>query len=94
MRSIISNDDFCFRCGSRSNLQCHHCLAGPYRRKADEDGLTVMLCMECHTGSRGVHTTREGMKWWKETLMPIAQAKYLETHTQEEWLKRYGHNFL
>ncbi len=94
MKSIISNNKRCYRCGSFSNLQIHHCLAGAYRKKADEDGLVVWLCLDCHTGSRGVHNTKEGMKWWREYLMPLAQSKYLESHTEEEWMSRYGRNFL
>ncbi len=94
MNSMISNARRCYRCGSCQNLQVHHCIAGAYRKKSDKYNLVVYLCAECHTGSRGVHTTREGMKWWREYLMPIAQTKFEETYGHDKWMMEFGHNFL
>lgn len=92
--SIIFNQYRCYRCGSIRNIHLHHVFAGSLRKKSDKYGLTVPLCAECHTGNRGVHNTEWGMKWWKEELMPIAQAKFEEKYGHELFMKEFRRNFL
>ena len=49
MKSIISNERVCYLCGSYANLQRHHAIHGWANRKlAEDDGLWVWLCMDCH----------------------------------------------
>jgi hypothetical protein len=40
--------DSCIFCG-RANTVTHHLIFGSLRRLADEDGLTIPVCPECHT---------------------------------------------
>ena len=91
--SIIQFHKQCLVCGSYGKLEKHHVLFGTPRRKyADEDGLWVWLCPEHHRGTYGVHG-KEGHDL-DLTLKRVAQRAYEETHTREEWLKRYRRNYL
>ena len=66
----------------------HHCLNGrAYRKKSDEDGLTVALCSHCHWA---IHNKTKHYY----TLKKIAQEVYEKTHTREEWMSRYHKNYL
>lgn len=50
---ITKYENYCSLCGSpRQNV--HHCVFGFGKRNlADEDGLTMPLCSECHTFIHG-----------------------------------------
>lgn len=88
MDSIISTEKRCFLCGQQNGLTLHHCVHGANRKKADEDGLTVYLCVLCHTNlhQRG---------WHDKDLKVIAQ-KAWESHygTTEDFIDRYGKSYL
>lgn len=88
MQSIIQKDKYCYLCGASGPLHLHHVLHGPYRTKADQDGLTVWLCVNCHTNlhQRG---------WEDRTLKTIAQGIWCRHYgkTKEEWMERYGKNY-
>lgn len=92
-KSVISNEQECYRCHTRYNLHRHHIFSTAYRKKAEELGYWVYLCVDCHTGSRGVHTTHEGKLYWDE-LKRIAQRKYEENGTREDFIKTFGRNYL
>lgn len=85
------NERECYICGRTEGLEVHHCLRGKYRQLADEDGLTVYLCHKHHTGSK--NSAHRNIRLMNE-LQQLAQMKYLETHTFEEWMNRYGRNYL
>ena len=54
-------------------VERHHCLGGPNRKKADEDGLWVPLTPEHHrTGKTSAHQSTEVQK----LLQIIAQLSY------------------
>lgn len=84
----------CAICGHRFNLEEHHILFGKNRKKAEEDGLKVWLCVEHHRGTLGVHG-RDGKKldmWLKIS----AERYWLKTYnkTIDDFIKRYGRNYL
>ena len=90
MKSIIQENKSCFICGSTQNLQRHHTWHGTAnRRLADEDGLTVLLCMNCHIAlhDKGVND---------RFLMEIGERAWLrETgKTVDDFIKRYGRNVI
>ena len=82
------------------NVERHHCLMGPDREKADEDGLWVPLTKEHHTaGKVSAHRCRE----MRVLLEMLAQVSYerdrcAEGATKEEaremFRARYGRSFL
>lgn len=93
MESIMTNDkEHCFLCGRTGPLQIHHCIHGTSNRKNSEHyGLKVPLCMDCHTGSNGVHQNRR-----KDlNLKIIAQLKFEEVYgSREEFRTVFGKSFL
>ena len=90
--SIMQSKKECLICGS-PNVEIHHILFGnPKRKLADEDGLWVWLCPEHHRGTHGVHG-KDGHDL--DTALKIsAQTIYEQTHSRDEWLKRYRRNYL
>lgn len=84
----------CFICGRIANLEKHHCLHGTAnRKKAEQDKLYVKICPECHRGTNGVHG-KNGHDL-DEYLKQRAEKKYLDAgHTIEEFIQRYGKNYL
>lgn len=68
----------------------HHCIHGIANRKlADKDGLTVFLCMSCHS-------LLHDKKRFDLELKQLAEQVWLEHYnkTIEDWIERYGKNFL
>ena len=98
MRSIVSRDDCCFICAEVykkyvwTDTEEHHVFFGTGKRElSDEDGLTVRLCKAHHReGPEAAHKNHLADMY----LKVVAQAKYEETHTREEFMKRYGKSYL
>lgn len=92
-KSLLSNERVCYRCGTTLNLQKHHIYNGGLRKLADAYGCWVWLCMDCHVGSRGVHTTHGGRVYW-DSLKAECQRKFEEEYTHEEFMKLFRRNNL
>lgn len=94
-KSIISNRDNCYICEMYKGIQTrgtevHHCIHGnANRRIADQDGLTVRLCNQCHRllHDKGIHD---------RDLQETAEKAYLEYYNAsiDDFIKRYGKNYL
>ena len=93
MKSIIQDEKKCFITGSTEGLHKHHCIGGINRRLADEDGLWVWLRWDYHIADSPNLTPHNSAEaaWYFQRL---AQRKYEETHTREEFMARYGRNYL
>lgn len=95
MKSILQNKKECFRCRNNENLELHHIFFGNANRKlAEKDGLKVYLCTKHHRGTYGVHG-----KYGKDLnlyLKQIAQRRWQEYYnkTTEDFIQRYGRNYL
>lgn len=91
-KSIIQNEKECYICKTVYGLHCHHIFFGTGNRQVSEkNGLKVWLCGRHHNLSKeGVHFNRE----LDIKLKQIAQKKFEETHTREEFLKLVGRNYL
>lgn len=66
------------------------------RKKSIEDGLVIFLTPEMHrTGKYAVH---KNPKYWREVIkiQEIAEAAWCEYYgkTKEDFLERYGRNYL
>lgn len=94
MKSIINDKKECFICGTNRDLHLHHILFGRNRKKADEDGLTVYLCYFHHEDDYGVHG-KNGHEL-DEKLKIIAEKRWCDFYnkTPEQFIKRYGRNYL
>lgn len=88
MKSIIDYDKehVCFNCGGWAS-DVHHIFSGTAnRRQSERYGLKVWLCRQCHEEAhRGGALNRH--------LRYIAQAKFEETHTRQEFIKIFGKNW-
>ena len=91
MKSIIQSKRECYICHATQGLNCHHIFTGCNRKQADKQGLTVYLCVNHHTGNNGVHN---GNEYWYKKLQVIAQRKFEETHTREEFMKLFHKNYI
>lgn len=88
--SIFTRDyDHCALCG-RSPAQRHHVLYGKNRKNADEDGFWLPLCMDHHTGPKGVHNNKE----MDLTFKRVAQSHWELTKDREAFIRRYGRSYL
>lgn len=93
-KSILQDEKKCFVTGYEGKgLHKHHIMNGPNRTFSEEDGLYVYLKSEHHIADSNYptpHNDRKTDLFYKR----MAQRKYEETHTREEWLSRYGRNYL
>ena len=101
MKSIIPQEQgTCFLCEAfqehNSNiLHEHHIFEGCRRKKSEQYGLKVNLCMTHHTGDingnkKAVHFNKE----YDLMLKEMAQRVFEETHTREEFRKEFGKSWL
>ena len=90
--SKMQEEKQCYITGQENcNLERHHCLNGTHqRKKAEQDGLWVWLTPQIHFY---IHNTIEGHDLLWE-LKKEAQRVYEKEHTREEFIKRYGKNYL
>lgn len=94
MKSIIQDKKECFITQSTNNLHKHHIFEGTANRKlSEEDGLWIYLRVDWHNMSNyGVHFNKElDLK-----IKRIAQQTWQDYYhkTKEDFIKRYGKDFL
>lgn len=93
MKSIIQkHKNHCFICQRQTELEEHHIFFGSNRKLSEQYGLKVPLCYEHHRGTNGVHG--KNGKQLNEKLKRIAQTRFEENHTREEFIKIFGKNYL
>ena len=88
----MSNTPQCYHRGSEVDLQRHHMMKGvAYRWKAEEDGLWIYLCSDCHTYLHGKNGHQLDVQY-KE----IAERAWLKHYGKQkkDWIARYGKNWL
>ena len=92
-KSIIQDEKECYVCHTIRCLEKHHVFNGTAsRKKSDHDGLTIWLCNRHHTGSNySVHQNQELDLLIKKRGQLAWERKY---GTREEFLKRYGKNYM
>lgn len=84
----------CFFCGRPAECE-HHLLFGNGKRKlAEEDGLKVPACHNCHTIGRLTSRIHDNIIAEKLSKM-LGQAVYEgKIGTREEFRRRYGKSYL
>lgn len=85
--AITEYTNVCLLCGTPTNQDAHHCLSGSDRRHADEDGLLIPVCRNCHSF---IHNNPQALVMSKI----IGQLAYEREHTREEFRSRYRHSYL
>lgn len=92
MKSIIQDRKECIICGSW-NVEDHHIFFGTGKRKLSEEyGLKVWLCPTHHRLTNGVHG-KNGHKLDMQ-LKELGQKAFEWKHTREEFIERFGRNYL
>ena len=94
MRSVLQEEKECFICGKQTGLHSHHIFPGSRRKKSEEHGLKVWLCMEHHTGDNdSVHMNPNN--GYDLFLKQTAQ-QYYEEHigTREQFREEFGKSYL
>ena len=91
-KSIIQDEKVCYITGSTQGLDCHHCIHGSNRKKADRLGLTVWLRhdvhMALHSRTRPFHTLDDDLK-------KVAQKAYEEKiGSRSDFMREFGRNYL
>lgn len=94
---------YCAFCGKPLDIKTeHHLLFGQDRKKAEEDGLKLPICDNCHTQNPmidRIHDNRMAEKLSK-MLGQMAFEKHCvalgatEEGAREQFRKRYGKSFL
>lgn len=92
MDSVIQKNRECLVCRDTRNLHTHHVFYGTANRvNSERYGMKVFLCYRHHNGSdAGVHFNKVLDKRIKE----MAQTKFEETHTREEFRAIFGKSWL
>ena len=102
---ITKYNEYCIICG-RPNVEQHHCLKGHSKRHlADEDGLTLPLCKDHHTGIMGVHNHKElnvlceiigQLAWERDYLIKKTELPFddLSEEARDAFRYRYGRSYL
>lgn len=93
MNSVLQDVKECYVTHDINGLHKHHCLNGANRRLAEEDGLWVWLRWDYHIAD-SPHPTPHNDQETDLFFKRLAQKKYEETHTREEFMERYGRNYL
>lgn len=86
---ITSRMDRCFICGAYG-VEIHHIMGGANRKNSTKYGLVVPLCRGCHTGDNGVHMNRDR----NDALKRIAQSRFEQKYSHDEWMSIFGRNYL
>ena len=88
MKSIIQSEKECYLCQGINDLEEHHVIFGTSNRKNSEKyGLKVFLCHTCHTIVH--HNRKVDLK-----LKEVAQKRFEETHTRDEFRQIFGKSYL
>lgn len=88
VKSIIQDKKECYFCKTTLNLHLHHCLFGTYKRKkADENGIYVYLCMIHH---EQLHKNRA----MQEYLIKLGQTKFEELYGHDKFMEVFKKNYL
>ena len=91
MKSIIQTEKECWVCGTTLNLHNHHIFYGPNKPNSERLGLKIYLCARHHNMSNGgVHFDPE----LDDKIKIMAQKKFEETHTREEFMAIMGRNYI
>lgn len=92
MLSIVQDDwEHCYfpDCSNRPT-DTHHLFGGARRKHSERDGLKIHVCRQCHIE---IHEG-EACFYLQTILHKVGQRRFEETRTREEFMERYGRNYL
>lgn len=81
----------CYICGRTNWIERHHVFYGPFRKKSEKYEMVVYLCHFCHNEPpNGVHFNRQNDLKLKAEF----QKKFMEEHSEMDFIKEFGRNYL
>lgn len=83
----LHESEYCFEC-DKPVTEEHHLIFGKNRKNAEDWGLTVRLCPQCH---RRLHDKDEQMAM---RYRKMAQAAFEYKYSHEEFMRIFGRNYL
>lgn len=83
----LHESEYCFEC-DRPVTEEHHLIFGKNRQNAEDWGLTIRLCPECH---RRLHDQDEQMAM---RYRKMGQAAFEYRYGHDEFMKIFGRNYL
>ena len=88
----MQSEKECFACKTQYNLHNHHIFYGSANRKQSEKyGLKIWLCARHHNMSNeGIHFNKD----FDEAVKKMAQTKFEETHSREDFRRIFGKSFI
>lgn len=94
MKSILQDEKKCFVTGSERGLHKHHIFGGTMNRDNSEKyGLWVWLRWDRHVAD-SYHDTPHNCIQMDIWLKRIAQQKFEENHSREEFMQIFGRSWL
>lgn len=92
----------CYLCGQNNGFERHHCIHGTANRQiAEQEGLWVYLCHECHrSGKHSVHGCKSTDLMIEQDAQSVWETQYIikNNATQEEartaWIKLFGKSYI
>lgn len=95
MPGIITEcNGYCIFCGKPTNIE-HHLVFGNGRRElADQDGLKIPCCANCHTLGRNTEKIHGNSKAERMSKMMGQLVFESRIGSREEFRKRYGVSYL
>ena len=94
-KSILTDyETICFFCGRPAEGEHHLLFGNGIRKLADEDGLKIPMCSNCHTTGKLTERIHDNPIAERLSKM-LGQAVYeSKIGSREEFRKRYGKSYL
>ena len=93
MKSIIQNNKQCFITGATQGLHKHHIFFGTNHNNSEKYGLWVWLKWNYHIAD-SPHATPHNDKSTDNWLKRIAQRKFEESHSRDDFIRIFGRSWL
>jgi len=93
VKSIIQDEKKCFVTGSKLGLHKHHIFGAYNRDNSEKYGLWVWLQWDRHIENSPYRTPHNDASV-DLMLKKMAQRKFEETHSREEFMQIFGRNYL
>ena len=88
--AVPEDEAWCYLSGLHTNIEFHHIMNGPYRKKSEKYGCWVWLNSTVHFN---LHNTREG-KQWERSLKAKCQLAFINQYSMELWMDTFHRSYL
>lgn len=85
-------DRYCEICGTTRNLHRHHVFGASNRKFSERHGLVMDLCLDHHTGNKGIHFNKKMDLFYKKKYQKKFESEHPNGH--ELWMQTFRRNYL